>query len=173
MSDKNLETVYFQGSPVHTCGLTPKSGDTAPNFTLIGMDLKPFTFADLGKKTVVLNVFPSLDTPVCSASVRRFNKDAADMKDTAVVCVSMDLPFAATRFCSANDIKNVCFGSAFRSPEFGQQYGLTIVDGPLAGLLARAVIILDENRKVIYSELVNEITNEPNYDAALEALKKQ
>lgn len=170
MTDKR-ETVYFQGAECHTCGLLPAVGDKAPNFTLVGRDLKPFNFADLGKKRVVLNVFPSLDTPVCAASVRRFNKEAADIDGTAVVCVSMDLPFAATRFCEANDIENVLFGSAFNSPRFGQEYGLQIVDGPLTGLLARAVIILDEDRKVIYRDLVSEITNEPDYDAALAVLR--
>ncbi len=171
MTDKKTETIYFKGEPCHTCGLVPVAGDKAPNFTLTGTDLKTFNFADLGKKRVVLNVFPSLDTPVCAASVRRFNKEAAGIDGTVVVCVSEDLPFAASRFCEANDIKNVMFGSAFRSPRFGQEYGLELVDGPLAGLLARAVIILDEDRKVVYSDLVGEITNEPDYDSALSVLK--
>ncbi|MCM1224436.1 MAG: thiol peroxidase [Lachnospiraceae bacterium] len=171
MNAKNVETIYFQGAPCHTCGLVPKAGDKAPAFTLISTDLKPIDAGCFAGKRIALNVFPSLDTPVCSASVRRFNQEAAGMKNTAVVCVSMDLPFAAARFCSANDIKNVTFGSAFRDPKFGADYGLTMVDGPLAGLLARAVIIIDEDGRVKYSELVEEITNEPDYDAALSALK--
>lgn len=120
---------------------------------------------------MVLNVFPSLDTPVCAMSVRHFNKEAAALADTAVVCVSMDLPFAMARFCTAEGIENATLASAFRSPMFAQQYGLQMVDGPLAGLLARAVIIIDRDGKVIFSDLVEEITNEPDYKAALSVLK--
>ena len=116
-------------------------------------------------------MFPSLDTPVCAASVRKFNQEAAGLENTAVVCISMDLPFAMGRFCSAEGIENVTVASAFRSPVFSQEYGLQIVDGPLAGLLARAVIVLDENHKVIYSDLVEEITNEPDYKGAISVLK--
>ena len=122
---------------------------------------------------MVLNVFPSLDTPVCATSVRKFNQMAAAMDNTAVVCVSMDLPFAGKRFCTTEGIDNVEVASAFRSPTFAQQYGLQIVDGPLAGLLARAVIVIDENQKVIFSDLVEEITNEPDYEGALSVLKQQ
>ena len=117
-------------------------------------------------------MFPSLDTPVCAASVRRFNKEAAGVPDVSVICVSMDLPFAQSRFCAAEGIENVTVASAFRSPLFAQKFGLQLVDGPLAGLLARAVIVLDEDRKVIYTQLVSEITNEPDYEAAIAALKK-
>ena len=120
---------------------------------------------------MVLNVFPSLDTPVCAASVRRFNQEASSLENTVVLCVSMDLPFAAARFCTAEGLKDVVPASAFRSPMFAEKYGLELVDGPLAGLLARAVIVLDGDRKVIYRELVEEITNEPDYEAALSVLR--
>ncbi len=122
-------------------------------------------------KRVVLNVFPSLDTPVCAASVRRFNQEASSLENTVVLCVSMDLPFAAARFCTAEGLNDVIPASAFRSTMFAEKYGLELVDGPLAGLLARAVIVLDGDRKVIYRELVSEITNEPDYEAALSVLK--
>ena len=121
---------------------------------------------------MVLNVFPSLDTPVCAASVRRFNKEASDLDNTVVLCVSMDLPFAAGRFCELEGLKDVIPASAFRSPMFAEKYGLKLVDGPLAGLLARAVIVIDGDRNVIYRELVDEITNEPKYAEALDVLKK-
>lgn len=125
---------------------------------------------DFAGKRVVLNIFPSLDTDVCARSVRRFNEEAAARQDVAVICVSMDLPFAMNRFCTVENIENVLFGSAFRSPLFGQKYGVQLVDGPLAGLLTRCVIVLDENRRVIFRDLVEEITDEPDYDGALNAL---
>lgn len=168
-----METVFFKGQVCHTCGTVPGIGETAPCFHLAGPDLSQVLCSDFSGKRVVLNVFPSLDTPVCAASVRRFNVEAAKLDDVAVVCVSMDLPFAMGRFCTVENIKNVVFGSAFRSPLFGQKYGLQIVDGPLAGLLTRAVIILDENRRVIFRDVVEEITNEPDYEAALKVLRKE
>ena len=119
----------------------------------------------------MLNIFPSLDTEVCARSVRRFNEEAASLPDTSVICVSMDLPFAMSRFCTVENINNVIFASAFRSPLFGQKFGVQICDGPLAGLLARAVIIIDHERKIAYRELVSEITNEPDYAAALRMLR--
>ena len=146
-------------------------GETAPCFHLAGPDLSQILCSDFAGKRVVLNVFPSLDTEVCARSVRRFNEEAAKLDDVVVICVSMDLPFAMGRFCTIEGIKNVLFGSAFRSPIFGQKYGLQLVDGPLAGLLARCVLILDENRRVIFRDLVHEITDEPAYDAALSVLK--
>lgn len=166
-----METVFFNGTPCHTYGNIPAVGSKAPAFNLVSKDLTDVNLSDFEGKRVVLNVFPSLDTPVCAASVRRFNQEAANMKDVAVVCVSMDLPFAEGRFCSANGIENVTVTSAFRSPTFAQNYGLQIVDGPLAGLLARAVIVIDENHNVIYSDLVEEITKEPDYEGALSVLK--
>lgn len=166
-----METVYFKGTPCHTYGSVPAVGTKAPCFTLVTKDLSEITCRDFEGKRVVLNVFPSLDTPVCAMSVRRFNEMAAKVSDVAVVCVSMDLPFAMSRFCSAEGIDKVVAASAFRSPKFGEEYGLQLVDGPLAGLLTRAVIILDTDRTVIYSDLVDEITHEPDYDGALRVLK--
>ena len=167
-----METVYFKGTPCHTYGEIPAVGDKAPCFNLVTKDLAEIRCTDFKDKRVVLNVFPSLDTDGCAASVRRFNQEAARLDNTVVVCVSMDLPFAAQRFCSANGIEDVVVASAFRSPMFGQKYGLQLVDGPLAGLLARAVIVLDENHTVIYADLVDEITHEPKYDEALAVLKR-
>lgn len=166
-----METILFKGQPCHTCGTVPGVGETAPCFHLAGPDLSQILCSDFAGKRVVLNVFPSLDTEVCARSVRRFNEEAAKLDDVVVICVSMDLPFAMGRFCTIEGIKNVLFGSAFRSPIFGQKYGLQLVDGPLAGLLARCVLILDENRRVIFRDLVHEITEEPAYDAALSVLK--
>ena len=167
-----METIYFKGTPCHTYGNIPAVGTKAPCFNLVTKYLTDIRCNDFPGKRIVLNIFPSLDTPVCAASVRRFNQEAAGLTDTAVVCVSMDLPFAQGRFCSAEGIENVIVASAFRSPTFSQQFGLQIVDGPLAGLLARAVIVLDENHKVIFSDLVEEITNEPDYEGAISVLKK-
>lgn len=166
-----METVYFQGTPCHTYGLVPVAGDKAPCFNLVDSNLRDIRCNDFFGKTVVLNIFPSLDTDVCAASVRRFNKEASDLPGVAVVCVSMDLPFAAKRFCTAEGIDNLTVASAFRSSMFGQKYGLELVDGPLAGLLTRAVIIYDPDLKIIYRELVPEITQEPDYRAALAVLK--
>jgi thiol peroxidase len=164
-----METIYFKGSPCHTYGTLPSIGDKAPCFTLVDKDLKEIRCNDFKGKRVILNIFPSLDTPVCAASVRRFNQEAASLPNTVVVCVSMDLPFAQQRFCSLNGIDNLVVTSAFRSHMFYQKYGIQIVDGPLGGLLARAIIIFDENRQIIYSQLVHELTDEPDYTAALTA----
>lgn len=167
-----METIYFQGNPCHTYGNIPAVGSKAPGFTLVNADLKEVRCSDYNGKRIVLNIFPSLDTPVCAASVRRFNVDASKMENTQVICVSMDLPFAQKRFCTAEGIDKLEVTSAFRSPTFAQEYGLQIVDGPLAGLLARAVIVLDENRNVIFSDLVEEITHEPDYEGAISVLRK-
>lgn len=167
-----METVYFQGTPCHTYGNLPSVGDKAPCFNLVDSNLKDIRCNDFFGKKVVLNIFPSLDTEVCAASVRRFNQEASSLPDVAVVCVSMDLPFAAKRFCTAEGIENLTVASAFRSPLFGQKYGVELVDGPLAGLLTRSVIIYDPDLKVVYRELVPEITQEPDYKAALAVLKK-
>ncbi len=167
-----METVYFKGEPCHTSGNVPEVGTKAPCFTLVTPALKEISCADFKGKRVVLNVFPSLDTPVCAASVRRFNQEASTLSDTVVLCVSMDLPFAAGRFCEAEGLKDVIPASAFRSPSFAEKYGLELVDGPLAGLLTRAVIIIDGDRNVIYTDLVNEITEEPRYNEALEVLRR-
>lgn len=167
-----METIYLNGTPCHTYGNIPAVGTKAPCFNLVDKDLKEIRCSDYAGKKVVLNIFPSLDTAVCAMSVRRFNQEAASLPDTTVICVSMDLPFAQKRFCTAEGIENVEVASAFRSPTFSQQFGLQIVDGPLAGLLARAVIVLDEDHNVIFSDLVEEITNEPDYKGALSVLKK-
>ncbi len=167
-----METVYFKDIECHTYGTVPTVGQRAPEFELINKDLREIRLSDYDGRRVVLNIFPSLDTPVCANSVRRFNKDAADMPDTSVICVSMDLPFAQGRFCSANDINHVEVASAFRSPEFGQKYGVVLVDGPLKGLLTRCVLVLDRDHNVVYRDLVEQITDEPNYDAALDILKQ-
>lgn len=166
-----MQTVYFKGSPVHTYGDIPAVGTQAPGFDLTSKDLSDVRLSDFEDKRVVLNIFPSLDTPVCAMSVRRFNKEAADLKDTAVICISKDLPFAMNRFCAAEGIENVTVASAFRSPVFVKNYGLEMVDGPLAGLLARTVIVIDKDGKVIFSDLVDEITHEPDYEGAISVLK--
>lgn len=168
-----METIYFKGTPCHTYGTLPKAGDKAPCYTLVTPQLQELSCHSFAGKRVVLNIFPSLDTDVCAASVRRFNMEAAHLDNTVVLCVSMDLPFAAARFCTTEHIKDVMPASAFRSPMFAQKYGVQIVDGPLAGLLARAVIIIDENMNVMYRELVGEITNEPNYHEAMKVLKNK
>lgn len=165
-----MNTVYFQGTPCHTYGSYPAVGEKAPCYHLVGNNLKDITCHDFVGKQVILNVFPSLDTEVCAASVRRFNVEAAKRPDTVVLCISMDLPFAMSRFCAANNIENVITASAFRSSLFVQQFGLQLVDGPLAGLLARAVIILDKERVTKYVQVVDEITTEPDYTAALRVI---
>ncbi|MCM1292927.1 MAG: thiol peroxidase [Bacteroides sp.] len=166
-----MYTVYLNGTPCHTYGTLPAVGEEAPCFHLAGQDLSQVQCHDYVGRRVVLNIFPSLDTEVCARSVRKFNEEAASLENTAVICVSMDLPFAMSRFCTLEGIKNVTFASAFRSPLFGQNYGVLLCDGPLAGLLARAVVILDGDRKVEYAQIVSEITHEPDYEAALKVLK--
>lgn len=164
-----MANTAFKGTPVQTIGELPAVGEQAPSFTLTDTDLADLTSDSLAGRRVVLNIFPSVDTGVCAASVRRFNELAAGLENTTVVCVSADLPFALGRFCGAEDIENVTAASVFRS-DFGSDYGVTQVDGPLAGLLARSVIVLDETGKVTYTQVVPEITTEPDYDAAIAAL---
>lgn len=166
-----METVFLQGSPMHTSGELPKVGTDAPYFALVGKDLSELNLHDFKGKRVVLNIFPSVDTDVCAASVRRFNKDASSLPNTVVLCVSEDLPFAGARFCAANDIENVYTASGFRS-DFGKEYGVELVDGPLRGLYARALVVIDENGKVLGTSLCQEITEEPDYKFAEELLKK-
>ncbi len=168
----NMKTIHLKGTPVHTYGRFPQLGENAPMFTLTRNDLSELFSHELHGRRIVLNIFPSLDTDVCATSVRKFNQLAASLDNTTVVSVSNDLPFAQARFCATEGIKKLIAASAFRSPEFGKEYGVEMVDGALAGLLARAVVIIDEQGKVIYSELVPEITQEPNYQAAIEALKR-
>ena len=165
-----MATITFKGTPIHTIGELPAQGSSAPDFALVKQDLSETVLADYKGKRLVLNIFPSIDTGVCATSVRKFNEKAAALKNTVVLCVSMDLPFAQSRFCGAEGIKNVVTASSFRSA-FGDHYGVTIADGPLAGLLSRAVVVVSETGKVLYTEQVSEIAQEPNYDAALDALK--
>ena len=164
-----MANVTFKNESTSTSGELPAVGDQLPEFTLVGTDLSEITPADFAGQRVVLNIFPSLDTGVCAASVREFNKRATSLDNTVVLGVSQDLPFAHGRFCSAEGIDNVITGSTFRS-SFGEDYGLTLQGSPLQGLLARAVVVADENGKVVYTQLVDEITDEPDYDAAVNAL---
>lgn len=161
----------FKGSPVKLIGEFISVGKVAPDFQLTKTDLSTFSLSDLKGQTVVLNIFPSLDTAVCATSVRKFNKLAAGLKDTVVLAVSKDLPFAHARFCTTEGIENVVPLSDFRLSDFDENYGIRMADGPLAGLLARAVVIIGKDGKVLYTELVPEITQEPDYDKALAALK--
>lgn len=165
-----MATVTFKGNPVRIGGSFPQVGSTAPAFRLVAGDLSERTLADFAGKRKVLNIFPSVDTGVCAASVRRFNQEAAGLANTAVLCISADLPFAQGRFCGAEGIGNVTMLSMMRGRQFLADYGVAIEDGPLAGLAARAVLVLDENDRVIHAELVAEITQEPEYAAALAAL---
>ena len=164
-------TVFLNGNPMHLYGNLPAVGTEAPDFVLVTKDLSEINLHQFRGKRVVLNIFPSVDTPVCATSVRRFNVDVSKMENTVVVCVSMDLPFALARFCAANDIENVYTGSAFRS-DFGKAYGVEIVDGPMRGLLARAVVVIDENGKVIGTNLCEQISEEPDYAFVENLLKK-
>ncbi|MDD5708070.1 MAG: thiol peroxidase [Kiritimatiellae bacterium] len=161
----------FKGKPVKTVGELPALGAPAPAFELATADLGSYTLAGVRGKWAVLNIFPSIDTSVCAASVRHFNADAAARPNVAVLCISADLPFAQARFCGAEGIKHVITLSAFRSPAFGRDYGVLIGDSPLAGLLARAVIVVDPRGVVRHAQLVPEISQEPDYSAALAAIQ--
>jgi thiol peroxidase len=164
-----MATTSRGGNVVHTVGELPAHSSKAPSYTLTGADLVDFTSETHAGSRVVLNIFPSIDTGVCAASVRRFNQLAADLDETVVVCASADLPFAMRRFCGAESIENVVVGSTFRSG-FGTDYGVTMVDGGMRGLLARAVVVVDTDGMVLHSQLVDDIGTEPDYDAAIAAL---
>lgn len=164
-----MATVTLQGNPIETIGDLPAVGSQAPGYTLVQGDLSELTSESLAGKRVVLNIFPSIDTPTCATSVRTFNQKAAQLENTVVVCVAADLPFALTRFCGAEGIENVKVGSTFRST-FGTDYGVTFKTGPLVGLLSRAVVVLDESGNVLHTEQVGEIADEPDYAAALAVL---
>jgi len=166
-----MANVTLGGNPITVEGSFPKKGDTAPDFTLTAKDLKDTGLRDFAGKRKVLNIVPSLDTPVCAKSTRVFNEKAGALPDTVVLVISADLPFAAGRFCTAEGINNVVTLSTLRGGEFKKQYGVDITSGPLKGVTARAVIVLDAGNKVLHAELVPEIKQEPNYDAALAALK--
>lgn len=167
-----MAQITLQGNPIRTVGELPAINSQAPPFTLTRTDLSDCTLADFSGQTLVLNIFPSIDTSVCAASVRRFNSEASGLAHTVVLCVSADLPFAHQRFCDGEGLKRVIPLSVFRSPEFGKRYGVTIVDGPIAGLLSRAIVIINPEGRVIYTEQVPEITQEPDYEAALRALRQ-
>lgn len=165
-----MAQITFQGTPIQTSGDLPAVGASAPDFELVGTDLSPVKLSDFAGKRVVLNIFPSIDTGVCANSVREFNQRAAGLDNTVVVCVSRDLPFAQARFCGAEGIENVVTASAFRS-SFGDDYGITQVEGPLSGLLGRAVVVIGADGTVVYNRLSPEIGEEPNYDEAIAALQ--
>lgn len=156
--------VTFKGSEVNTNGSLPEKGKQAPDFKLVGAGLNEISLADFKGKRVVLNIFPSLDTGVCATSVRNFNKWVSEQENTVVICVSKDLPFAMSRFCGAEGLNNVITASDFRYQNFATDYGVLMTDGPLAGLMARSVVALDEAGKVVYTQLVPEIVEEPSYD---------
>ncbi|MEZ9232834.1 thiol peroxidase [Vibrio amylolyticus] len=165
-----MSQVTFKGNPVKINGSIPQVGKQAPEFSLTTGDLSELTLSSLKGKKVVLNIFPSIDTPTCAQSVRTFNAKAAEKENAVVVCISADLPFAAGRFCEVEGIEGVQHASTFRSPAFSASYGVEIAEGPLASLTTRAVVVVNEEGQVTHSELVAEIAEEPNYDAALAAL---
>ncbi|WP_312933379.1 thiol peroxidase [Pseudomonas sp.] len=166
-----MAQVTLKGNPVQVNGELPQVGAQAPAFKLVGEGLADKSLTDFAGKRKVLNIFPSVDTPTCATSVRKFNAQANDIGNTVILCISADLPFAQARFCGAEGLDNVKNLSTLRGADFLQNYGVAIAEGPLAGLAARAVVVLDENDRVLHSELVSEVGNEPNYDAALAVLK--
>jgi thiol peroxidase len=166
-----MATITFKGNPVQTAGELPARGAAAPDFKLAKTDLADVSLKDFAGKKKILNIVPSLDTGVCAASAKKFNEAVAGLKDAVLLNISADLPFAAGRFCESNHLKNIVALSTFRSPDFAKAYGVGIVGGPLAGLTARAVVVLDAHNKVLHAELVPEIAQEPNYPAALAAVK--
>ena len=167
-----MTQITLQGTPIETIGELPAVNTPAPAFTLTRTDLSNASLSDFSGQTVVLNIFVSLDTSTCAASVRRFNTEVSSLDNTVVLCVSSDLPFAHQRFCEAEGLERVIPLSVFRSPEFGKDYGVKITTGPLTGLLARSIVIIDKDGKVIYTEQVPEIAQDPDFEAALQALGK-
>lgn len=165
-----MAQVTLKGNTVNTVGELPEKGQDLPDFRLVDQNLSELGPGDFEGRKLILNIFPSVDTDVCAASVRRFNETAGGRDDTTVLCISKDLPFAQARFCGAEGLENVVTLSAFRAPEFGKMFGVELTDGPMASLLARAVIVADEDRRIRHVQLVPEITEEPDYDAALTAL---
>ncbi|MCI1780063.1 MAG: thiol peroxidase [Bacteroidales bacterium] len=165
-----MATTHFKGSIVKTNGELPPVGSQAPDFNLVKNDLSTVSLRDFKGRKLILNIFPSLDTGVCATSVRKFNKEAASLPNTSVLCISRDLPFAQARFCGVEGIKNAITLSEYRDSNFSKSYGVLQLEGPLQGLLARCVIVLDEKGIVKYTQLVDEITNEPDYQSAIAAL---
>jgi len=166
-----MAQITLKGNPVHTVGELPKVGDKAPDFLLTKTDLSDISLKDVSGKKVILNIFLGVDTSVCSISLARFNEEIRQFDNAVVIGISMDLPFAHARFCEAEGMKNVITASELRNREFGSNYGVRMVDGPLAGLFARAIVVIDESSKVIYTQLVPEVTEEPDYDKAMNMLK--
>lgn len=166
-----MATTNFRGQPVKVIGEFIQAGTIAPDFELVKTDLSTFSLKEMKGKNVILNIFPSLDTGVCATSVRKFNKLAAGLPDTVVLAISKDLPFAHARFCTTEGIRNVTPLSDFRFSDFDENYGVRMADGPLAGLLARAVVVISKDGKVLHAELVSEVTEEPDYDRAMAAVK--
>lgn len=165
-----MATVTLKGNPISVGGSIPTHGAAAPGFRLTGGDLKDVSLHDFAGKRKVLNIYPSIDTPTCATSTRKFNEKAGSLNNTVVLCIAADLPFAMSRFCAAEGLKNVVTLSTFRAHNFAKDYGVAIENGPLAGLCARAVVVLDADNKVLHTELVKEIADEPDYEAALKAL---
>lgn len=165
-----MATLSLHGKEFQTAGEIPETGSKAPDFTLTSTELADKTLRDFEGKNILLNIFPSIDTGTCAASVRRFNKEAAKMDDTVVLCISKDLPFAQTRFCGAEGIENVYCLSEVRDSSFSDNYKVRITDGPLKGLLSRAVIAINKEGEVVYTEQVKELSDEPNYEAAVKSL---
>lgn len=165
-----MANITFKGTSIHTAGELPAVGSPAPDFKLTAGDLSEKSLSDYKGKKVILNIFPSVDTGTCAASVRKFNQEAAGLENTIVLCISRDLPFAQGRFCAAEGIENVISLSEYKDNNFSDAYQLKIADGPLAGLLSRSVVVVDEEGKVVYTEQVAETTEEPNYEQALAAL---
>ncbi len=163
-----MATIKLKGNPIHTKGNLPAVGSQAPDFKLVKDDLSEVALSDYKGRKVVLNIFPSLDTSVCASSVRHFNEKVGNLENTVLISISKDLPFAHGRFCSTEGLKNVVPASGFRDDKFGADYGVELIDGPLKGLYSRAVVVLDEAGRVKYTEQVPEITEEPDYDKAME-----
>ncbi len=168
-----MAKILLKGEPIETIGELPAVNSMAPAFTLTKTDLSDVSLANFRGKRIILNIFPSIDTNVCAASARRFNEELNKLDNTVVLCVSADLPFAHNRFCEAEGLKNIIPLSVFRAGNFGKDYGVTIKTGPIAGLLSRAIVVIDENGKVIYTEQVPEIAQEPDYAATFKAVSKK
>ena len=166
-----MAKIAFKGNSILTAGSLPEIGTSAPDFKVVKADLTIMSLSDFKGKRVLLNIFPSLDTSVCAASVRKFNAEAGSIPNSVVLCISKDLPFAQKRFCAAEGLENVVTGSEYRDSNFSSAYGVLIADGPLEGLLSRAIVVIDEEGKVVYTEQVPEITREPDYEKALAALR--
>ena len=166
-----MAQITLKGNAINTIGDLPAIGSKAADFTLVKTDLSTATFADFAGQNLVLNIFPSVDTGTCAASVRKFNEEAANLENTKVLCISRDLPFAQGRFCGAEGIENVVMLSDFNTGDFGKNYGLQITDGPLAGLASRSIVVVNSEGTVIHTEQVTETVEEPNYESALNSLK--